>query len=193
MIYLINTDTCFWIACSIDDKKSYHKIYKIKKRWYEKPLAIMVNSFNRLEKNTTLTKEQIEFLKNYEKPFTILTDSSPIKHRINFEDEDWEFINKDIYKKIAFRVAHNSNQKKLIKKIWPIFLTSANTSWETEIYDEKILLEQFKYYLDNWIVKFLNNESIREKQENKRKNKKSPSDIFSFIGNSLEIEYLRKS
>ena len=187
MIYLINTDTCFWIACSIDNKKSYHKIYKIKNRWYEKPLAIMVDSFSWLEKNTDLKKEQINFVKNYKKPFTVLCQSTPIKHWLNFEDEDWDFINKKLYKKIAFRVAHTIEQKKLIKEVWPIFLTSANLSWDTEIYDEKDLLNQFSFYLDKHIVKYI-------ESKNKQNSQKLPtSDIFEFIWDSLEVRYLRKN
>jgi hypothetical protein len=77
----------------------------------------MVLDFNWLEKNTPLTKEQIEFLKNYKRPFTVLTDCDNLKLWINYIDEDNnEFINRNIYKKFAFRIAHNSIQEKLIKE-----------------------------------------------------------------------------
>ncbi len=51
MIYIVPTDTCFWISCSLDDVKNYNKIYEIKKRDLSKPLAIMIESFEWLEKN----------------------------------------------------------------------------------------------------------------------------------------------
>jgi len=73
----------------------------------------MVSDFNWLEKNTDLNQVQIEFLKKYNKPFTILTNSDYVKMWLNFEDEiEWTFINKDIYKQIAFRVANLPEQKK---------------------------------------------------------------------------------
>ena len=75
MIYILPTDTCYWIACPIHDLKSYSWIYKMKKRDLGKPLAILVPDFKWLEENTDLNKEQVLFLKDYKKPFTILTNS----------------------------------------------------------------------------------------------------------------------
>jgi heterodisulfide reductase subunit B len=77
----------------------------------------MVESFSWLEKNTALTKEQINFLKEYKKPFTIITDCPRIKMILELDQEDFKYENKDEYKKIAFRVAHNDFQKKLISDI----------------------------------------------------------------------------
>ncbi len=182
MIYIIPTDTCFWIACGFDDTQSYHRIYEIKKRPLEKPLAIMVESFEWLEQNTELNKQQIDFLKTYNKPFTVLTECPYIKMILNLEQEDFEYQNKESYKKIAFRVAHNDIQKKLLSEIGPIFLTSANFSWEKEIYDISEAKKQFQnfkniQFLWEWIV--LDN-SIK------------PSDIFEFEWESTNITYLRQ-
>lgn len=182
MIYLLPTDTCFWIACSFDDIKNYHKIYEIKKRPLEKPLAIMVESFDWLLKNTSLNKNQIDFLKNYKRPFTVLTKCSYIHMVINLEQEDFEYKNKEVYKKIAFRVAHNDIQKKLISEIGPIFLTSANFSWEKEIYnieEAKKQFSNFKNIIFLWECITLNS-SVK------------PSDIFEFEWETININYLRQ-
>jgi len=117
MLYLIPTDTCYGIACPISEPKDYEKIYKIKKRSFDKPLAIMVSDFYWLAENTDLTEEQLEYLYTYKKPFTILTNASRIKMILNLEDEEFEYRNKDLYEKIAFRVAHTPEQKKLIKEV----------------------------------------------------------------------------
>lgn len=183
MIYILPTDTCFWIACALDDIKSYHKIYEIKKRDFSKPLAIMIESFSWLLENTPLTEEQVELLKNYNRPFTILTNCPYIEMILNLEQEDFEYQNKEFYKEIAFRVANNEIEKKLLSEIWPIFLTSANLSGEKEIYDLIQAKKQFESY--NKIVKFL--------WENYKLNENiKPSDIFEFIWESLEIKYSRK-
>jgi len=185
MIYIIPTDTCFWLTCSLNDIKNYHKIYKIKKRKLSKPLAIIIENYDWLEKNTSLTLEQIKFLKNYKKPFTILTDSNHVKLWINYSDMDNEFENKDVYKKIAFRVANNDIQKKLIKEYWPMFLTSANLSDKPEIYSIKELRKEFEYYIDKNIIKIKWNQNLN--------NKVKTSDLFEFVWDSLDINYLRKN
>ncbi len=187
MIYIIPTNTCFWIACPIHDIKWYEKIYKIKKRELSKPLAVMVKDFKWLEENTDLNNEQIQFLKNYKRPFTILTNSDHLKLWMNYIDEDNnEFINRDIYKSFAFRVAHNDIQEKLIKENWPIFLTSANLSNKPEVYKTKEIEEEFNYYIDKNIVKFLwkNTWNLNEVWA---------SDIFEFIWETTDIKYLRQN
>jgi tRNA A37 threonylcarbamoyladenosine synthetase subunit TsaC/SUA5/YrdC len=136
MIYILPTDTCYGIACALEDKKNYEKIYKIKKRRLDKPLAIMVKDFSWLRENTDLTDEQVDFLERYEKPFTILTNSTPVELFINFGDENEEYlINKDVYEQVAFRVAHNEMQESVINTHGPIWLTSANLSGAGETYD----------------------------------------------------------
>jgi len=185
MLYIVPTDTCYGIWCAFHDKDAYERIYKLKKRSFEKPLAILVESFDWLAKNTRLTWEQIEFLKNYHRPFTILTQSSPIRVYIEFYTEDEEaFINKDIYQYISFRVAHNDVQKKVLKKTGPLWLTSANLTNTWETYTPAKIEEDFGYQISTWELIF---HSVWELDST------TPlSDVFSFIWESLEQEYLRK-
>lgn len=185
MIYILPTDTCYGIACALDDKKSYEKIYKIKKRSYEKPLAIMVKNFSWLRENTVLTDEQVDFLERYKKPFTVLTNSTPVELFINFQDENEEYlINKDVYEKIAIRVAHNDIQERLVSELGPIWLTSANLSGAWETYDIQDIEKDFEYYISKDMVEVLGKYPLD--------NSIPASDIFKFIGDSLEVEYLRK-
>ncbi len=187
MIYILPTDTCFGIACAIDDKKSYEKIYKIKKRSFDKPLAIMVESYDWLKKNTSLNAEQIEFLKNYEKPFTVLTNSDTVELFLQYADDNEEhFINKDVYSEIAFRVANNKIEDKLIKRVWPIWLTSANISATGENYNIEEIEEDFEYYIEKNAVEILGGNTILDEDI-------PASDVFWFIGESLELEYVRKN
>jgi len=183
MINFIPTDTCYWIACPISEIENYERIYKIKKRSYNKPLAVMVQDFNWLESNSTLTHEQVTFLKNYDKPFTVLTDCSAISHWINFEEEDICFRNRETYTRIAIRVANLDIQKKLIKRVGPIFLTSANITDKPEIYNIKGLKEDFSYYLDNNKVEILGSAELDPNT--------TSSEIFSFVWDTLEQEFIR--
>lgn len=185
MIYILPTDTCYGIGCAFDDKKNYEKIYKIKKRSHDKPLAIMVKDFAWLEEHTDLTNEQVDFLKRYEKPFTVLTQSRHIELFLEYSDENEDyFINKDVYKQIAFRVAHNGMQESLINEVGPIWLTSANLSGAGETYDVEKIDSDFKYYIDKWIVEVIGTANLDSSIP--------ASDIFSFDGESLNIEYIRK-
>jgi len=186
MIYIIPTDTCFGIACAFDDKKNYHKIYKIKKRSHWKPLAIMIEDFSWLEQYTDLSTEQIDYLKNYKKPFTILTNSSYIEMFLKFEDEeDGMFENNDVYQQIGFRVAHTPKQKKLIKEVWPIWLTSANLSGAEEIYKLEDIEKQFEYYIEKGIVKIIWGGDLDPGIK--------PSDVFGFEWETTEKAFVRKN
>lgn len=185
MIYILPTDTCYGIGCRLDDKKNYEKIYKIKKRSYDKALAIMVKNFQWLRENTDLTDEQVDFLERYENPFTVLTNSRSIELFINFGDENEEhLINKDVYQQIAFRVAHNDIQESIINSHGPIWLTSANISGAGETYDITQIEKDFEYYIEKNIVEVLWNFQLDPNIP--------ASDIFSFKGETLELQYLRK-
>lgn len=175
-LFIIPTNTCFWISCPINDIESYKKIYILKERTYEKPISIIINDYEWLIKNTELNEEQVEFLKNYERPFTVLTTS---KEKIINDD----IPNKDVYKKIAFRVAHNFIQRKLINKFWPLFLTSANKSWNKEIKKTEEILKVFSR--NDWTEIFTH------------RNYEIPwnidaSDIIEFEWKSCNIKYLRQ-
>ena len=133
----------------------------------------MVESFKWLYENTDLSQEQIEFLKNYKKPFTVLAHCPYIEMILNLEQEDFCYENKESYKKIAFRVANNEIQTKLIDETGPIFLTSANFSGEKEIYTIEEARKQFATFGKS-ITFLVGNENIRSLPINK------PSDIFEF-------------
>jgi hypothetical protein len=76
-----------------------------------------VPDFEWLKENTELNSEQIQFLKDYKNPFTIITESDHLRLWINYIDEDNnEFINRDIYDNFAFRIVNNDTEKRLIKE-----------------------------------------------------------------------------
>lgn len=184
-IFILPTNTCFWIACPISEIDSYSKIYEIKSRDFSKPLAILIEDFNYLEKNTNLSVEQINFLKNYKNPFTILIEKEKIID--NNLLKNISNINKlKIYSKIAFRVSHNFMQKKLNRLYWPLFLTSANKSNNSEIFDSKKIKKVFKQeIIENNIKIFAHNDfCINSKQKT--------SDIFEFVEDTIKIKYLRR-
>jgi tRNA A37 threonylcarbamoyladenosine synthetase subunit TsaC/SUA5/YrdC len=180
-LFILPTDTCFWIATPIKDIDWYKTIYKIKNRELSKPLAILVDSFEWLEKNTTLNQEQIDFLKKYDRPFTILTQSKTDILPKNLP-------NKQIYQKLAFRVAHNFMHSKLIRlNNSPLFLTSANRSWECELFSSHNIREIFENEIKE------NNINVFAHPGFCINSKQNSSDIFEFIWDTTEIKYIRQN
>ncbi len=155
----------------------------MKKRGFDKPLAIMVEDLDWLYENTPLTEEQLNFLSEYDKPYTVITDCARISLLLAFDGTDSNYQNHAQYERIAFRVAHTNAQKKLIKNHGPVFLTSANLSGKKENYTVSDLKEDFARYIDK--IKVVDNRNLDESIK--------PSDIFSFEGETLKLNYLRKS
>lgn len=174
MIYCIPTDTCYWLAASIYSQEDYNKIYELKWRGYDKPLAFLVKKYEDIRTIIDITNEQLEFLKNYSHPFTIMWNKKP----------DFvlpSFLNKKVYSKIAIRVAKECINLDIIEQLdYPSFLTSANYSWEKEIYSYNIAKEVFWKFdwvvVKSWITKNY-----------------PPSNIFNFIWNSLELHFYRQN
>jgi tRNA A37 threonylcarbamoyladenosine synthetase subunit TsaC/SUA5/YrdC len=102
------------MACPISNKQNYEKIYEIKQRDKSKAIAIMIEDFFYFSEQTKLNKKQIDFLRKYKNPFTILINKNKI-----LDKKLLEIINNldssENYEKIAFRVAHNFMHRKLIK------------------------------------------------------------------------------
>jgi tRNA A37 threonylcarbamoyladenosine synthetase subunit TsaC/SUA5/YrdC len=185
-LYIFPTDTCFWIACPVSDINSYEKIYKIKWRVLDKPLALLCMNYKYLEENTILNKKQIDFIKNYNNPFTILIDLDKIKDR-NLLNIIKKLPNSELYKKLAFRITTSFMQRRLIEDNWILFLTSANKSNSPELFDTRQVKKQFENEIKNYEIKVCAHEefSINSKQKS--------SDIFEFIWDTIEIKYLRKN
>jgi hypothetical protein len=67
-----------------------------------------------LEENTLLNKPQVNFIKDYHNPFTILLPLEKITDN-NLLNIIKGLPNSEIYKKIAFRVNHSFMQRRLIE------------------------------------------------------------------------------
>lgn len=73
----------------------------------------MVPNFEWLAENTTLTSQQINFLKTYDHPFTILTQSPLLEKKI----KELQLFNAHLYQMFALRVAHTPEQQDLINQV----------------------------------------------------------------------------
>jgi tRNA A37 threonylcarbamoyladenosine synthetase subunit TsaC/SUA5/YrdC len=179
-MFVIPTDTCFWLWCFVNDLNWYRNIYKIKWRNFDKPISIFVENFEYLEKYTKLTKDNISFLKYYKKPFTVVINLVDITDKELLQNIS-KLPNIEIYNKIAFRVAHTKLQKNLIYKNGLFFLTSLNKSKEPEIINIKDISQELEEDLLKYNVQILDKNIV---------SKQKFSDIIEFKNN--EIIFLRK-
>lgn len=170
MIHAIPTDTCYGLACDIHDEEGYQAIYELKWRPENKPLAMVVEDYDDIERFGIINEDQKEFLMDYPHPFTLITER--IFHLPSYLDAH-------LYHKIAIRVADACIPYEDIRKklSFPLFLTSANKSGEKECHTHKEVSAIFS--TDDIII-------LGERSE-----WRPASDIFSFIGDTMEIIYHR--
>lgn len=142
-LYIIPTDTSYGIGCRLEDRESYNLLYTMKGRDTDKHLAILLPTWDDLTYETTLSLAQINFLKTYKFPFTIVCD---VKE--DFRDE-YPLLDDKQYETIGFRVAEAclpAEAKPYIRS--PLFLTSANKSGETECQNLEEIHTVFSEYVD---------------------------------------------
>ncbi|MCB9807331.1 Sua5/YciO/YrdC/YwlC family protein [Candidatus Peribacteria bacterium] len=97
-IFIVPTDTCLGIGCRLDDQDGYELLYTMKGRDKNKPLAILVPTWEDLLYESVLTSTQINFLKTYKFPFTVISSI-----REDFRDE-YPLLDEYNYKTVGFRV-----------------------------------------------------------------------------------------
>lgn len=169
MIQIIPTDTCYGLAWEFNEQ-DYHEIYRLKWRNFTNPLAWLVRDYENLKGYIDITDEQIDFLKSYHRPWSIL--GRRMKSYILPS-----FLDPEVYQMISLRVAEVCIPADIRNNIqYPLFLTSANISGDKE---SKTLAEAREYFPDidgfnGWICD------------------QDPSDLFSFGENNI-IQYYRKN
>jgi len=141
-IYVLPTDTCIGLACRLDDQKSYETLYEMKGRNSSHPVAILVPTWEDLIYETKLSPTQINFLRTYKFPFTVLCEV-----RDDFRDE-YPLLDTYGYKTVGFRVAEACLPRETQAYVRsPLFLTSANKTGEKECHTVQEIERVFSEYL----------------------------------------------
>ena len=175
-IYVVPTDTCIWIGCRLDDREWYEMIYTLKGREKSKPLAILVPTWEDLIYETVLTPGQVNFLRTYKFPFTIVCEV-----RDDFRDE-YPILDDAWYKTVGFRVAEACLEPETQGYIRaPIFLTSANKSGEEECHTIDEVNDIFRDNADT--LKILPGKA----------GCLPASNVIQFVWTSNDLKYIRKN
>lgn len=194
MVIILPTDTCYGLAWEFNEQ-DYHEIYRLKWRNFTNPLAWVVRDYDNLKEYIEITDEQIDFLKSYHRPWSIL--GKRIKSYIlpSFLDpetyqmislrvasvclchrEEWSDPGKQKGIPTSYGIASYTCNDETWKLNFPLFLTSANISGSLE---SKTLAEARGYFpkivwWDGWICC------------------QDPSDIFAFWDDN-QLIYFRKN
>jgi len=136
----------------------------------------MVPTWEDLLYETTLSPAQVNFLRTYKFPFTVLSEV-----REDFRDE-YPLLDVYGYKTVGFRVAEACLPKETLPYIRsPLFLTSANKSGEKECHTLEEVRAKFADHLD--LLQVLPGVA----------GKLPASNVISFKGASNDLQYTRKN
>lgn len=133
-VIVFPTDTVYGMLCDATNKKAVNKVFKIKKRNYQKFFPVFVRDVKMAKKIAKINKEQESFLKKtWPGKITVVLEKKPIK--IYGADK----------RTIALRIANNDLIKEILKKIKsPLVQTSANISGKKTPKTAKKIIKEFK-------------------------------------------------
>lgn len=175
-IYVVPTDTCIGLGCRLDDREWYDMLYNLKWREKSKPLAILVPTWEDLMYESVLTPTQVNFLRTYKFPFTVVCEI-----RSDFRDE-YPILDKYGYKTVGFRVGEACLPAQTRAHIRaPFFLTSANKAGEEECHTIDEVNDIFRDNMDT--LKILPGEAWCLPSSN----------VIQFVWNTNDLKYIRKN
>ena len=117
MVIIFPTDTVYGIGTKIFDTNGIEKIYEIKKRPKDKPLACLCYDIEQIESISYVTKEARALINKFlPGPLTIILKARE------------EVINKIGYKTIGIRIPNCDIALNILKENGPMLTTSVNDS-----------------------------------------------------------------
>jgi len=118
------TDTVWGVGCVLRNEKAIKRLYKIKRRDFKKPTAVLVASLKQAKKLGRFDKEAEELARKYwPGGLTLIVAISP---------PGWKIFSprRRFPSKIGLRIPNNKRLLKILGKTGPIMATSANFAGE---------------------------------------------------------------
>lgn len=136
-VIIIPTDTIYGLACLCTSKVAIERIYDMKKRGREKPLPLIVDTYDRLLSVIDVDLSVINRLSKYfPGPLTIVCKINP----------KFDYFGAET---VAIRMVNVPLVNKIIESVdSPLCLTSANLSNKENITDPMEIIELFDGYID---------------------------------------------
>lgn len=140
MLIAFPTDTVYGVGCCINDAEAIKRIYNLKERDFDKPLAILVGSIeDAINLVEYLPKKAIELINSYWPG--ALTIICPKSSNVP------SFLNPS-YHTIGIRMPNNKDALKILQKYGPMAVTSINKSGEAPINDYEQIVLKYRDKID---------------------------------------------
>ncbi len=141
-VFGVETDTVYGLGCLLKSKEAVKRIYKIKGREFNKPLAVLCGNLDQVKELVSNFNEGEELAKKYwPGALTLIFDK---------KDDSLNYITSG-FSTIGIRIPNNEKIRKIINTFGPIVMTSLNKSHEKEILKFEDALE-FNEELDYLII-----------------------------------------
>ena len=137
-VIIFPTDTVYGIGCSVFDKDSIKRIYEIKKRPYDKPLAVLCANVKQIE-NIAIVDEITRKLINNYLPGA-LTIIIPAKDNIK------ESMNLEM---VGVRIPNCKIALDILNELGPMATTSVNDSGYTPINEYEEIVKKYSEIVDH--------------------------------------------
>ncbi len=169
-VIIFPTDTIWGIACKLQDESAVKKIYEIKKRDIKKPLAVLCDSLETLQKLVldAKSKEKINILgiKNKLDHLSLVVAKSELVP--NFITSNLE--------NVALRIPKYKSLQKFLKQNGPMPATSINESGEKPLNNKEEIINKYGNLVDVIIV-----------DDSKNLSQNIASTVISLEGDKVEI------
>ena len=137
MVIIFPTDTVYGIGTPIFDIDGINKIYDIKHRSKDKPLACLCASLSQIEDIAVLNDDARKLIKDFlPGALTIILESKP------------EVCDKIGYKTIGVRIPNNDLAISLLNENGPMLTTSVNESGKTPLNDYESIKNAYGNVVD---------------------------------------------
>lgn len=138
------TDTVWGIGTVVDGnvKIGINKIYNLKKRSLDKPLAVLVSNLNDVVEHVKITSEYIyDLMKYWPGALTLI-----------FQKNDHFYDDVTMTETIGIRMPNSKVALRILDYLGPIATTSINISGEASINDPKMIESKFNDYIDYLVI-----------------------------------------
>lgn len=137
MVIIFPTDTVYGIGTKIFDIDGINKIYDIKKRPKDKPLACLCSSLEQIKSIAVVTKEAEALIKKFlPGALTLILESKE------------EVYNKIGYKTIGVRIPNCKLALDILNENGPMLTTSVNESGFKPINEYELIVKEYENVVD---------------------------------------------
>lgn len=136
-VIIFPTDTVYGIGCDIFDLEGIERIYKIKNRSKDKPLACLCADIKQIEDIAYLSEDARKLINLFlPGPLTIILKSKPI------------VLDKIGYKTIGVRIPNNKIALDILKEHGPMLTTSVNESGNVPLNEYDDIKANYNHLVD---------------------------------------------